>query len=293
MHLIPPNFVDPLWIYDIITLQMKSYKFSIEQQYHTLGLFAAFLGLCCYLALSWNYAHHLTTTVWDESGYLFKGYLFASGQYQPFADYAPWTNHMPLAFLIPGYLQYWFGPGMAAARVSAVVIGGLSLVGLWLAAYRLGGVWWGTGVVWVIALNSGWVKVFSQVYSQGLVCLFFAWMLFFAVGEKRKRWELCLAAFLAGLAGMTRINVLPVLFLYIIYLVWQSGWKTAAWAAICGLLPVVGLHLLYWPGVLKIWAYWLPTAIFPAVAEYRSPWREVFLPPEFSWWELSVWWGDP
>ncbi|MEN8242920.1 MAG: hypothetical protein ABFS17_13445, partial [Chloroflexota bacterium] len=271
---------------------MKEKRTLISEYYRRLGLFAAFIGVCCYLALTWSYSHHLTTTVYDESAYIFKGYLFASQEYQPYADFAPWTNHMPLAYLVPGYLQLWFGPGMQTARFFSVVLGLLTLLGLGLVGYRLGGVWWGAGVIWAVTLNTGWVKAFSQVFTQGLVCFLFAWMLFFSVGKQRKTWELCVAAFLAGLTGMTRINLLPVLFLYLLYLLWSSGRKTAVWAAICGLLPVVWLHLTFWPDILKFWAYWLPAEIFPTIARYRPPWSIIHVPKDFSWWPPSVWLSD-
>jgi hypothetical protein len=41
----------------------------------------------------------------DEGLYLYKGYLFATGQQIPFADFGVWTNHAILSFLIPGYIQ--------------------------------------------------------------------------------------------------------------------------------------------------------------------------------------------
>ena len=40
----------------------------------------------------------------DEGLYLVKGWYFATGQYTPFQDYGVLTNHMPFAFLIPGYV---------------------------------------------------------------------------------------------------------------------------------------------------------------------------------------------
>ena len=50
-------------------------------------------------------------SILDEGAYLYKGYLFATGQTTPFQDYGAWGNHMPFSFLIPGYVQAIFGPG--------------------------------------------------------------------------------------------------------------------------------------------------------------------------------------
>src|SRR3990172_8033653 len=82
------------------------------------------LGGLAYLSQSLVYAHTQFSLL-DEGAYLYKGYLFATGQYRLYQDYGPWTNHMPLAFLIPGYVQVLFGPGLRTGRYLAV---GLSLL---------------------------------------------------------------------------------------------------------------------------------------------------------------------
>jgi hypothetical protein len=225
--------------------------------------------------------------------YMYKGWLFTSGQYTPFEDGGVWTNQLPVAYFLAGLPQVIFGPGMAAGRYAAVVMGVLSLLGLGMAANRLGGRWWGAAVVWVVALNTGWVMAFSQVFSQGMVSFLLAWMLFFLTSPSADRRELTTAAFLAGLAGMTRINILPLVPLVVFYIWWRSSRRTALWALAAGLLPVIFIHALYWPEILKIWAYWIPEGLFPGIAAYRSPWREVFVPADFSWWPIAMWWGDP
>lgn len=272
---------------------MKQFLQNLYKRHHVLITFAfAFYGVVYYLWQSWGYAHTLTTIVWDESMYLFKGFLFASGRYQPYQDYGPWTSHPPLAFTIPGYVQTWFGPGMRTGRYFAVVLGAAFLIGLWIAANRLGGRWWAGAAVWAVALNPSWVKILSQTFSQGLVNFFFVWMLVIVVGKAPKVWELSLAAVLAAFAGMTRINVLPGLFIYLIYVFWQYGKKTGLKVAMAGILTVFVIHALYWPEILKLWAYWIPSNLFPSIADFRSPWREVFVPDDFSWRPLSAWLTD-
>ncbi len=88
--------------------------------------------------------------------YVYKGWLFVTGQYPAYQDYGPLTNHMPLAFIIPGIIQKIFGPGMATARVFAFITGLVMLAGFWLAFTRLGGKWWGTFIIWVLALSPIW-----------------------------------------------------------------------------------------------------------------------------------------
>lgn len=267
---------------------------SFWKRYHlwAAGL-AAVLGFGWFLYQAVGFADKLPPFVWDESMYLYKGYLFATGRYQPFQDYGPWTNQLPLAFLIPGYIQKWFGPSMLVGRTYAVVVGSLAVIGVWLAVRRSANPWWAAAVVWVIALNPAYVQVFSQSFAQTLVSMFFAWMLVFSVGPGRQDWELALAAFLAGLAGMSRVNVLPVLPIFILYIFWQYGPRTGWKALVAGLAPVVVLHAIYWPNILKFWAYWINPDVFPWITAYRSPFQEVFLPDDFSWFPLSNWLNDP
>ena len=46
----------------------------------------SFIGAFVYLVQAWNFAHN-QASVLDEGLYLFKGLLFARGQYFPFQDY--------------------------------------------------------------------------------------------------------------------------------------------------------------------------------------------------------------
>ena len=89
----------------------------------------AIVGGVVYSIQSLFYARILPTIL-DEGAYLIKGYLFATGRYIPYGDYGPWMNHMPLSFLIPGYVQAWFGPGIRTGRYFSIVLGVLMLIGL-------------------------------------------------------------------------------------------------------------------------------------------------------------------
>lgn len=80
-------------------------------------------------------------SVLDEGLYLFKGLLYTRGEYRPFQDYGFFVHQMPLADLIPGYLQLWFGPGLRAGRFFAVLFALLLLFSLWITARRMSGRW--------------------------------------------------------------------------------------------------------------------------------------------------------
>jgi hypothetical protein len=75
-----------------------------------------------------------------------------------------------------------------------------------------------------------------------------------------------LAALLLGI----RINLLPLLPLLLLYVFWQHGRRTGVWAAAVGVAVFGGFHMWYWPGILKLWAKWLPGGLTP----FLDGWRE-------------------
>jgi hypothetical protein len=149
----------------------------------------ALAGGVLFLVQSWIYAHTQASLL-DEGAYLLKGYLFASGQYWPYQDYGPWTNHMPLAFLIPGYVQELFGPGLRTGRYLAIVLSLLILIGIWIVVQRLGGKWWAALAVWALALNPAVIKLYSLANSQSLLACMFVWTMVLVLGEARPTWQL-------------------------------------------------------------------------------------------------------
>ncbi len=221
-----------------------------------------------YFFQSFSYAH-TQISVLDEGAYLVKGLLFATGRYTPFQDYGPLTNHMPLAFLIPGWVQVIFGPGLRTGRYFAIFLGLLMLVGLWLLVTRLRNPWWAALVLAVIAVNPALIKMYSVGVSQVLVSCLLVWTLFFSLGPKRPVSHLVIASILAAAIWFMRINMAPVLLLLLGYIYWEYGWSTALKCAAAGFGVLLLGHLLYWPGILKLWAYWLPERLTP----FLNPWR--------------------
>ena len=243
---------------------------------------AAFLGSILYFIQSWGYAH-TQTSIMDEGNYLYKGYLFVSGKYWPFQDFGPLTNHMPLAFLIPGYIQKWFGFGIRTGRYFAVVLGVLTLLGLWVVTRRLGSRWWAAVAVWAVALNPMFSKLYSTANSQVLIAFLLIWTLVFTLGEGRSLWQLILGAVIAGVILLTRINMAPVLPILLVYIWWQHGLRACKFSALAGLVIVAIGHAIFWPDILKLWATWLP----PVLTPFLEPWREagggaLFWNPIFS-----------
>ena len=226
------------------------------------------IGVVFYVAQSWYFANSLDS-IGDEGSYLYKGYLFARGDYDPFQEYTFWTNKAPLSFLIPGYIQLWFGPGLREARYFAVFLGVLTLVAVWITARRLGGNVWAAIAVWVFALSFAQISVYSEAVSQGLVACLLAWMFALTLGEDRSLWELVLGSVLAILVVMTRQNMAVVPALLVLYIFWQFGARAGWWSLATSAVLFIAFHLAYWPGILQIWAPWLPKSLTPFLDPFR------------------------
>lgn len=241
-------------------IQLKRVQsFFLDGPVWLAGLLAG-LGLLAYLAQAIWYAHTTVSSL-DEGAYLFKGLLFATGQYRPFQLGGTWTNKAPLAFLIPGYLQLLFGPGLRTGRYLALLFGTLSLVAAWTAARRLGGKWLAAAAIWVLALNPVLIKTYSEAVTQSTVACLLAVVLALSLGENRPAWQLILSGFLTGLMILVRQNMALVLPLLVLYILWQHGWKAALYSALAGGAVLLLFHILYWPNIMQLWTPWLPDSL--------------------------------
>ncbi len=233
-----------------------------------LPAFLTIAGFVAYLLRALEIARTKTSFL-DEGLYLYKGYLFANGVQTPFADYGLWTNHAILSFLIPGYVQKWFGAGLETGRYFMIFISLFTLLGLWVFAKRWGNAWWAASAVWVMVLNPAEIKIHTLAISEGLVAALLVWTIVLVVGEKRPLWQILLAAALTAPLVLTRENmafVPPILFLYIF---WQHGWKAGLLSMLCaGLLFLAG-NVFYFPENLKFWAIRVPD--FPS--SFLNAWK--------------------
>lgn len=261
------------------------------KKYPLIAEFLALVGFGLYAAQMWGLAHS-QYSVLDEGLYLYKGLLLASGQYTPFQDNGLWMNQMPLSYLIPGWIQVLFGPGLVTGRMFAFTLSLFAVLGLYLTSRRLGGGWAAALVVWALALNPAAMRMTAMAASQGLVAALLAWTMFLTLGPDRKNWQLLLGGLLAGVAVMVRINLVPLLPLLVLYVFIENrsspkcpkpghlgevgrGWL---WLLAGILISFGGVHLLYWPNILRLWARWLPLA---------------FLAPFFAPEHIPTWSPEP
>lgn len=230
----------------------------------------AILGGLVFFQRLWHFAHRLPSVI-DEGMYLHKGFLFVSGRYLPYQDFGPWTDHMPFSFLIPGYTQLLFGLGIRTGRYYAVGLAMLLLLGVWIISKRLGGKWWAGLAVWVFALNPVLAQMYSAAASQVLAATLLVWVLVFGLGKDRPSWQLLLSISLATVLFLSRINMLPVPVLLLLYFYFQHGRKSAVYAAIVSAVIVLTVHLAFWPDILKMWAEVIPSEMLPFLEPFAMP----------------------
>lgn len=222
----------------------------------------------------------------DEGLYLVKGWYFATGQYTPFQDYGVLTNHMPLAFLIPGYILKWFGASLLTGRVYAVILGLIAFVALCALARRLGGQWWAAFVAWALALNVAQVRIDSLALSQVLIAALVGLMLWISLRRRLTLPWAAAAGVLAAAVVLVRINMLPLAGLWLLYIWLQHGSKSFV-AGLMGFAAIFLLiHALYWPNILRLWAYWIPQGLVPALEPFYTPWDKytgIQITPNWAW----------
>ncbi len=247
-------------------ISQRVFKEKITQ-YTALPLALSALAFLYYAFQLWEFGQN-QISVLDEGLYLFKGLLFSSGKYAPFQDFGPWTNQMPFAFLIPGWVEQLFGPGLRTGRFFAFIIGIMTFIGLWATSYRFSNRWVAALITIFFALNPATTKIYSVSTSQGLTSFLLIGFLWFTLGKDRKDWQVFAGGVLAGLIVMVRINMLPILPLTLLYVFWEKGWRSTLWSMAGMAIFFGGGHIAYWPEILKIWVKWIP---IPFLKEWFPP----------------------
>ncbi len=253
----------------------------------------AIVAVVLYTAQSFVLAHTMDVTM-DEGTYLTKGLLFVRGVYQPFQEYGPLTNKMPLSYLIPGAAQAIFQPGLRTGRYFSIFLSLLMLAGLWWLTKRLVGNGWALAVLWISALNLANLANYTQALSQVVTACLLVWSLALILGRDRPTWQIALGALLTVAVVLTRQNMAPVIPFVLVYVYWEHGRRKGTLALVVTIVALVVSHALYWPGITQIWLdltpapfkYWL-FGRFIVSRGGVSPWQNELgtFANLFSFWE--------
>ncbi len=235
-----------------------------------MPLLLAGVGALLYLIQAFLYAHTTVSSL-DEGSYLIKGIFYWRGVYEPFEPYGPLTNKAPFAFLIPGFAEYLFGPGLRTGRYFSIFLGLLTIAGVWITARRWTGTWMAAGAVWIFALSPMIIKLYARTVSEVVIACLLAWMCVLVIGDERHLWQIVLGSVLAAIAVLTRQNMVLMLPLLILYVFWQHGREKGIWSLMVVVVVFLAVHIYYWPNILTIWAPWLPDFLTPFLDPFRLP----------------------
>jgi hypothetical protein len=249
---------------------------------HFLPIFITGAAGILYAIQAW-YFSRIQRSLLDEGNYLLKGYLFVTKQYTPYQDFGPWTNKMPLSFLIPGWIQQLFSPGLLTGRNYAFILSLLILIFSVIIGLRLGGKWGGALTAIIFACSPAPLKIYTKVLTEGLTATMLLISLIFILGENRPTWQLILGSFVAGLIPVTRINLLPVLPVILLYLWILYGWRKGILFALVSLVPFIGFHAFYWPGILRLWAKWIPAGMVKGLDLLKHGYGEAEQAHQTAW----------
>jgi 4-amino-4-deoxy-L-arabinose transferase-like glycosyltransferase len=250
---------------------IKKFESLKNREWHPrTPLLLAAMGALLYLIQAVIYAHTTVSSL-DEGSYLIKGIFYLRGVYEPFESYGPLTNKAPFAFLIPGFAEYLFGPGLRTGRYFSIFLGLLTILGVWITARRWTGKWLAAGTVWIFALSPMIIKLHARAVSEVIIACILAWMCVCVLGEDRPLWQIITGSILASLAVLTRQNMVPILPLIVLYVFWQHGKHKGTWSLAAGSFVFFAAHAYYWPQILTIWAPWLPEKLTPFLDPFRLP----------------------
>jgi hypothetical protein len=246
---------------DIVKTVQNKTMISKNKILSILPYILAGLTIMIYMIQASSYIHHIQP-VMDESTYLLKGKWFIDGTYQPFQDFGPLTNKPPLSFMALGISQIILPPGLESARIVAIILSVLMLIGLWLLVNRLNGKWWGFFSVLLFILSPAWIIYYSRAMTQVVSAFLVVWSLFFLIGEHKGNWAPYLGVCLAALTTMIRQNMLPFFGLMLLYVLWANGMKKGGKIVLAGLIVFFLSNAIYWPKIYPaIWAPQLPNFI--------------------------------
>ena len=97
--------------------------------------------------------------------------------------------------------------------------------------------------------------------SQVTVFFLLIWTLYFITFSGKKIIPFILGGLVAGILITTRENMVLFIPIVIGYVFWDKGWKSGLAFLGSFLFVFFGVHILFWPNILRIWSSWLPKLI--------------------------------
>jgi hypothetical protein len=183
------------------------------------------------------------TSVYDEGGYLYEGWLMVAHDLTPYRDL--YTKTTPLIFYLYGWGQHLLGPGLLVGRVQACA---MALLGLLLAvatARRLGGKWAAVLTAWLFATSLAAHSHYYHAFAIAPASLFVALTAYLLIVPRPGPVPLLGAALSATAIFLCRhdlifISAVAWLYLLLVYPL-PLRWRLGSWGL--SLLAILGLMI--------------------------------------------------
>jgi hypothetical protein len=159
------------------------------------------------------------TSVYDEGGYLYEGWLAVAHGWMPFRDF---FSRLPgLLTYVYGLGQALFGPSMAVGRLEAALFlfAGLGLAA-WIAG-RLAGPWASVLLVWLTAANPFALSNYLLASAIGPTTFFTVLALALLIVPRPRPAPLIGAAVAIAAMLLCRQDQLPLALMLWVYMLWQ------------------------------------------------------------------------
>jgi|GEM_PF-3172135 4-amino-4-deoxy-L-arabinose transferase-like glycosyltransferase len=178
----------------------------------------------------------------DESKYLIKGWLMATGQIGYYSTPEFFYQHMPGGFLWYGLGQKLLGPNLLVARWQSFAIGLFILRISYLLAKKIGNKKTGQLTLMILSLLPVVIFYFSSAVTQSLAVLFLL-LAFLKLFDKKYLW----GSFWLTMALVVRENFLFTLVIYLVWLFFHLNKRRGLWVK--NLIISLGtLAIFIWPG---------------------------------------------
>ncbi len=186
-------------------------------------------------------------TWFDELNYLWKSYLILKGSLIPFQDII--LEYPPLFVPIYGLGQILFGPSFYIGRLTSAVLSVFLLILVFLVAKKMSSRWWGLAAVFAVLSNLLLMGNYISATLYSLAAVLVMAVFWIETSDINRKKKIYFSAILLGLMMLTRINLLPVVFIFLAYFIFLKI-KWVEIALFCGLILAV-ISLGYLP---VVWA---------------------------------------
>jgi 4-amino-4-deoxy-L-arabinose transferase-like glycosyltransferase len=220
----------------------------------------------------------------DEGAFLLKGLAYITGKYTYYQEYGFWNTKMFFSYYLWGIIQALFGAGIWAPRIVSILFNLSTALAIWKIARKASPAWLAPLALWIMALNTPFIKILSRANSQVVVNVLIVWIVYIFIKKNIRTPLVIIGSILVGALVLTRENMVFFVFPWLFFLWWDQGKKTLI-LGLLTFLTVVGVgHALFFPEIMGLWLRFLPSNWVndPVISLLSTPYNLDLQVPFFS-----------